>query len=154
MRLPRLIEALGAFEKFRARARERRLADDWLTSATGAFVPAKYEWRARDLTSAVQRRRLAHTLRLIDQSSDERPLGRRRPLDLTAARHHRQAVRTLTARLESVDEPVTPAGMLRVRALLTDGASPLYGFTKSDALGDEIALTLSLLDPVSRQRVA
>ena len=147
MRLPRLIGA------FRVKARERRLADDWLTSATGAFVPAKYEWRARDLTSAVQRRRLAHTLRLIDQSSDERPLGRRRPLDLTAARHHRQAVRTLTARLESID-PVTPAGMLRVRALLTDGASPLYGFTPTGALGDEIALILSLLDPVSDRRAA
>ena len=148
MRMPGLIEA------FRVRARERRLADDWLTSATGAFVPAKYEWRARDLTSAGHRRRLAHTLRLIDQTSDERPLGRRRPLDLTAARHHRQAVRALTARLEAVDEPVTPAGMLRVRALLTDGASPLYGMTKCDALGDEIGLTLSLLEPVSHRRVA
>jgi hypothetical protein len=147
MRLPRLIGA------FRVRARERRLADDWLTTATGAFVPAKYEWRARDLTSAVQRRRLAHTLRLIDQSSDERPLGRRRPLDLTAARHHRQAVGRLTVRLESID-PVTPAGMLRVRALLTDGASPLYGFTPSAALGDEIALILNLLDPVSSRRAA
>jgi hypothetical protein len=147
MRLPGLIEA------FRVRARERRLADDWLTSATGAFVPAKYEWRARDLTSAVQRRRLAHTLRLIDQSSVERPLGRRRPLDLTAARHHRHAVRALTARLESI-EPVTPAGMLRVRALLADGASPLYGLTKCDALGDEIALILSLLDPLPARRAA
>ena len=97
MRLPGLIGAL------RVKARERRLADDWLTSATGAFVPAKYEWRARDLTSAVQRRRLAHTLRLIHQSSVERPLGRRRPLDLTAARHHRGAVRALTLRLESVE---------------------------------------------------
>jgi hypothetical protein len=148
MRMPGLIEA------FRVRARERRLADDWLTSATGAFVPAKYEWRARDLTSAGHRRRLAHTLRLIDQSADERPLGRRRPLDLTAARHHRQAVRALAARLESVGDPVTPAGMLRVRALLTDGASPLYGLTKSDALGNEIAMTLNLLEPVSHRRAA
>ena len=144
----------GLIEAFRVRASERRLADDWLVSATGAFVPAKYEWRARDLTSAGHRRRLAHTLRLIDQTSDERPLGRRRPLDLTAARHHRQAVRALTARLEAVDEPVTPAGMLRVRALLTDGASPLYGMTKCDALRDEIELILSLLEPVSHRRVA
>ena len=70
------------------------------------------------------------------------------------SRHHRQAVRSLTTRLESIDEPVTPAGMLRVRALLTDGASPLYGLTKSDALGDEITLTLSLLEPVARRRAA
>ena len=41
MQLPLMIEAL------RGRARERRLADDWLSSATGAFVPPKYEWRAR-----------------------------------------------------------------------------------------------------------
>ncbi len=148
MRMPGLIGAL------RERARARRLADDWLISATGAFVPAKYEWRARDLTSEGQRRRLAHTLRLIDQSATERRLGRRRPLDLTAARHHRHAVRALAARLESVSDAVTPAGMLRVRALLTDGASPLYGLTTSDALGDEIALTLSLLEPVSRRLAA
>jgi hypothetical protein len=148
MQPPRLIEAL------RRRARERRLADDWLTSATGAFVPAKYEWRARDLTSAGHRRRLAHTLRLIDESAQERPLVRRRPLDLTAARHHGQAVRRLAARLEALDEAVTPAGMLRVSALLSDGASSLYGITKCDELGGEIALILSLLEPVSHQRVA
>jgi hypothetical protein len=148
------MQSLRMIEALRRRARERRLADDWLTSATGAFVPAKYEWRARDLTSAGHRRRLAHTLRLIDQSANERALGRRRPLDLTAARHHRHAVLTLTERLEAMDRPVTPAGMLRVGALLSDGASPLYGMTKCDELGDEIALTLSLLEPVSHQRVA
>ena len=45
----------------------------------------------------------------------------------------------LAERLEDLDDAVTPAGMLRVVALLTDGASPLYGMTKCDALGDAIA---------------
>lgn len=148
MDLPRPIEA------FRAKVRERRLADNWLKSATGAFVPDKYEWRARELCSPGHRRQLAHTLRLIDESAFARPVGRVRPLNLAAARHHRQAVLTLASRLEALDEPVTPAGMLRVRSLLTDGASALYGTVKGPELGNAIASIVDLLEPAASRRVA
>jgi hypothetical protein len=140
--------------ELKQRARERRLADDWLTSATGTFVPPKYERRARDLCSLEHRHRLARTLRLIEESALERPLGRRRPLDLTAARQHHAAVVALAERLEAARQAVTPAGMLRARALLTDGASPLYGTAVSDELGTEIAVILALLEPGSQQRAA
>jgi hypothetical protein len=148
MRLSLTIEAL------RARVRERRLADNWLTSATGVFVPDKYEWRARELCSAGHRRQLAHTLRLIDESAFERPVGRRRPLNLAAARQHRGAVLALAERLETLDRRVTPAGMLRARSLLGDGASPLYGTVKSPELGSAIASILDLLEPAADRRVA
>jgi len=148
MQLPLPIGAL------RGRARERRLADNWLASATGLFVPPKYEWRADELCSAAHRRQLAHTLRLIVGSSFDRVVGRLRPLSLVAVRQHHLAVLALAERLEDVDASVTPAGMLRVVALLKDGASPLYGMTKCDELGDAIAATLGLLEPVSRRRVA
>jgi hypothetical protein len=146
--LPRPIEA------FRAKVRERRLADNWLTSATGVFVPDKYEWRARELCSPGHRRQLAHTLRLIDEGALERPVGRVRPLNLAAARQHRQSVLTLASRLEDLDGPVTPAGMLRVRSLLADGASALYGTVKGPELGKAIASILDLLEPAASRRVA
>jgi hypothetical protein len=148
MQLPSVMVAL------RGRVRERRLADNWLWSATGVFVPAEYEWRARDLCSPAHRRRLAHTLRLIEESSVERGVGRVRPLNLVAAREHRGAVVELAERLEAVDEPVTPAGVLRVLTLLKDGGSPLYAMTKCAELGEAITSILRLLDPVPRRQVA
>jgi hypothetical protein len=42
---------------------------------------------------------------------------------------------------------VTPAGMLRVVDLVTDGAGPLWGTTKDAALGDAISVTLAILTP-------
>ena len=50
--------------------------------------------------------------------------------------------------LESLEEPVTPAGMLRVVDLVTDGAGPLWGTTKDATLGDAISTTLAILRPV------
>src|SRR5580698_4227418 len=114
MQLPLTLDAL------RGRARERRLADNWLSSATGVFVPPKYEWRARELCSPAHRQQLAHTLRLIAETSFDRVVGRLRPLNLVAARQHNGAVLELAVRLEDLDAPVAPAGVLRVVSLLKD----------------------------------
>ena len=39
----------------RQKVRERRVADDWLRSSTGAFVPEKYAGRAAELCSVEHR---------------------------------------------------------------------------------------------------
>jgi hypothetical protein len=140
----------GVYELIRALRhllRQRRVADDWLRSATGPFVPPPYAWRAEQLTSPRERRTLARTLRLIEQSAYERPVGRLRPLNLSAVRAHRESVEVLAEALECVEEPVTPAGMLRVVDLVTDGAGPLWGTTRDATLGDAIAATLAILGP-------
>ena len=49
--------------------------------------------------------------------------------------------------LDRLDEPVTPAGMLRVLDLITNGASPLWAGMKGPALGNTIATTLAVLRP-------
>jgi hypothetical protein len=126
-------------------SRQRRVADDWLRDATGRFVPPVYAWRAEQLCSPHQRRRLARTLKLIERSAFERPVVRRRPLYLPAVREHRESMRLLARALESLAEPVTPAGMLRVGDLVSDGASPLWGTTRDTALGDAISTTLAML---------
>jgi hypothetical protein len=148
MQLPQPIEAR------RRRTREKRSADNWLVSATGAFVPEKYEWRARELCSPGHRRRLAHTLRLIEETAFEPLLGRRRFMNLVAVRQHRDAVLALAEKLDAVDEAVTPAGILRVETLLTDGASALYGMAKSPQLGEAISRLLRLLEPAAGRQMA
>jgi hypothetical protein len=139
---------LGLYELVQAQRvllRQRRAADAWLRSATGGFVPPAYAWRAEQLTSPRERRLLASTLRLIERSAYERSVGRLRPLNLPAVRAHHESLELLAETLETVDEPVTPAGMLRVVDLVTDGAGPLWGSTKDAPLGDAIASTLALL---------
>lgn len=128
-------------------SRQRRTADDWLRSATGSFVPPVYAWRAEQLCSPRQRRMLAKTLRLIEQSAYERPVGRLRPLNLAAVREHGESVQALARTLECLEEPVTPAGMLRVVDLVTDGAGPLWGASRDATLGNAIAATLAILHP-------
>lgn len=129
----------------RALLRQRRAADAWLRTATGGFVPQAYVWRAEQLCSPRERRMLARTLRLIERSAYERAVGRLRPLNLPAVRAHHESLELLAQTLETLDEPVTPAGMLRVIDLITDGAGPLWGSTKDAPLGDAIAATLALL---------
>lgn len=149
------LKIVSGVSSLRARRERRRKADDWLASATGTFVAPQYAWRAVELCSPRQRRVLARTLRhLLESATDRQAIRRVRPLPLVAVRQHRAAVRDLIVRLEAVHEPVTPAGMLRVGHLITDGASPLYGAARGDALGECIASTLDLLEPGPASRAA
>jgi hypothetical protein len=137
-----VVEAVRALVVLSGR---RRAADDWLRSATGDFVHPRYAWRARQLRAACERLLLAKTLRLIVRRAAERPLGGFGALRLTAARENREALQLLASTLERVDQPVTPAGMLRVIDLITDGAGPLWNAPKGSALGETISSTLAVL---------
>jgi hypothetical protein len=144
----------GVYQLLRAQRlllRQRRSADDWLRSATGAFVPQSYAWRAAQLCSPRQRQILARTLRLVEQSAGARLAGTPHRLRLPAVQVHRRAVRRLARALENLDEQVTPAGMLRVIDLVTGAGSPLWRGTSDAALGDAISATFAILTPcVSR----
>jgi hypothetical protein len=157
LRVPRLgiaAVALGIFglyelgRAFWLLSRLRRTADDWLRSATGHFVPPAYAWRAAQLCSPRERRVLAKTLRLIARRALERPVGRSQYL--RAVREHRESVQLLARTLERVQEPVTAAGMLQARELISNGASPLWGTTKDAALDDAISTTLAILTAGAR----
>jgi hypothetical protein len=137
----------------------RRAADDWLRSAIGDSVEPRYAWRARQLRGACERLRLAKTLRLIVRRATERRprgFGAGRP---SAVPENREALQLLASTLERVDQPVTPAGMLRVIDLITDGAGPLWNPPESSALGESIYSTLAVLrlrpdDPQEHVRAA
>lgn len=125
--------------------RERALADEWLQTATGAFVPEKYVWRANELCGPRRRAILATTLRRLERASQDRLTPRRRVLHLTAVREHRPLLRALARRLDDASRPVTPAGVLRATELITSPSSPLYGFVKDRPLDTEIETILTLL---------
>jgi len=140
--------AVGAVEAGRALVvltGRRRAADDWLRSATGDFVQPRYAWRAQQLRAACERLLLAKTLRLIVRRADERPLGGFGVPRLTAVSENREALQLLASTLERVDQPVTPAGMLRVIDLITNGAGPLWNGPKSKALEETISSILAVL---------
>src|SRR5689334_4155588 len=88
----------------------------------GRFV----ERRAADLMSIVRRRQLADTLdRFLEAAADNRPTGV--PLHRPAVRKCGPQIRHLAAVLRAPDRQATPAGMVLVRRLVTDGAeSPLF----------------------------
>jgi hypothetical protein len=141
---------VGAAEALRALvvlAGRRRVADDWLRSATGAYVPPRYAWRAQQLRAACERLSLAKTLRLIVRRAGERPLGGFGALRLTGVSENREALQLLASTLERVDQPVTPAGMLRVIDLLTNGAGPLWNASGGSALEETLSSTLAVLRP-------
>jgi hypothetical protein len=131
----------------RSAAGRRRAADDWLRSATGSFVPASYEWRADELRSPQRRRRLARTLRLIERRALESPYRRVGSPRLGAVREHLGSLRLLVRALERTDEPVTPAGMIRVAELVEDSSGPLWAARPDAPLGEAIATALALLKP-------
>jgi hypothetical protein len=142
--------AVGVTEAFHALvvlSRERRDADDWLRTATGSFVPQRYTWRANQLLAACERLLLASTLRLIERRSAERGRGGVGGPKLSAVAENRDSVRLLASRLERIDQPVTPAGVLRVVDLITNGTSPLWNAPRGAALGEAIASTLAVLTP-------
>jgi hypothetical protein len=90
---------------------------------------------------------LARTLRLVEQRSVEQPVGGLRLVPLTAASEHRVRLLQLASQLERTDEPVTPAGMLRVLDLVTTPTSPLWSRRKDAELGDAISATRAALTP-------
>jgi len=138
-----LFALVHAARAIRALIARRRRADDWLRTATGRVIPPAYEWRAAQLVSQHERCVLARSLRRILAMARERPRTSYPPL-LIAVRHRRASLEVLAQTLEEDSEPVTPAGMLRVTALVTDGSGPLWG-SSDEALEAEIEKTLSLL---------
>lgn len=103
------------------------LCDDILVSGLERHVPEPaVRERAAKLVSGRQRAQLATTLeRFIAAANHRQPLAV--PLSRRAVRDLTPQLRALTEVLRTDRRPVTPAGMVLVRRLITEGAeSPLY----------------------------
>ena len=137
-----LLAAAAAAREHREAARRRAAADDLLACIPSDKVPGRLRWRAEELTSVEERRRLARALRSLVKAC-ESPLAARRapvPLDWRTIRGQRRAVEELARLLADTAQPVTPRGILLVRRLMLDSLeSPLFGHDRADELAATLA---------------
>jgi hypothetical protein len=108
-------------------------------------VPPELAWRVAELTSHRARRDLARSLSGIVGELDPKWLPGVSPLNRVGLRAHVTSLLALADRLDD-DRPVTAAGVLLVRDLLTDGGSPLYAAGHIEDLEPTLAQLHDLLD--------
>jgi hypothetical protein len=130
--LPVAIVLLGLIktaQRWNERRRRRAVADAWLLNGGR---PTQFAWRAEELTSPGERRLLARSLRAVVRELGFP--GRRStvPLNRRALRPHAEEIAALAERLDDLDRPISPAGILEVEELLTSPGSPLF-LHESDA---------------------
>jgi hypothetical protein len=109
--------------------------------------------RARFLTGARTRERLARSLREIVGAADEPPrLAGSVPLARAEVRAAAYELRLLATRLQA-PAPVDPRGVAQVRLLLTDGSGPLYNRRSETPLDVAAAAARGALAPAESASV-
>jgi len=104
----------------------RRAADRLiLADSRAAEVSDVVRWRALELASPGSRRRLAREVEQTLKRIDAARLPSSSPLRRVAARRHRELLLRLDERMLD-GRPVSARGILLVRGLLREPASPLY----------------------------
>ncbi len=137
-----LLGAVALGRELREAARRREAADSVIATLPAKRVPRGLRWRADELTSPRERRRLARGLRsvlkLIDRpgSIAVTPV----PLNWRAIRRERQTVEEVASLLADTRRPVSPRGVLLARRLVLDYLeSPLYARRKANELHQVLA---------------
>src|SRR4249919_123896 len=128
-RLGRLHALLGAVSpgglKDRRQLRAaRRAADEELLQS--AWASPFLAWRVNEVVARKNRLDLARSVRGAVRDADPRYLPGASPLNRGAVRTESELLLQVAERLEDVDAPVAPRGVLLVERLLVDGYGPLY----------------------------
>ena len=131
-----LAGAVRSAQRWSERRRRRAIADEWFERGGQA---AQFAWRAEELTSAHERRLLADSLRGVVQEIRAPGPTSTVPLNRTAIHPHIAKLDALATRLEDIERPVTPAGILEIERLLTSPGSPLYMHSNADNLPELLA---------------
>jgi hypothetical protein len=134
-------------ERARAELRAiRRTADRLiLASAVGVEGSDVVRWRMRELVAPSTRQGLARELDQTLRSVDPSRLPSSSPLRRGVARRHGEMLQRLQERMLD-GRPVTARGVLQLRRLLRDPASPLYDEHAGD-LSRALARVLVELEP-------
>jgi hypothetical protein len=132
---PVSLTLFGLFQAARrwdARRRLRAEADAWILRVYENRAASRYGWRIDELTSAHERRLLAGTVRAFVAELTERRLSSAVPINRAALRPCRAELVALADRLEALEQPVSPAGILTVQRLITEPGSILYAPLRFD----------------------
>jgi hypothetical protein len=131
----------------RVRLRRRRI-DRELADGRGLRLSEAHALRAVQLTSEVNRRLLARSLREVVAAADSPRaewFGSTALLDRDVAAAGRDGLIGLAQRLEQ-SGPLGPCGIARARVLASDGMGPLYKPASERSLGEAISWIAEGLD--------
>lgn len=103
-------------------------------------------WRSHELTAPRPRDQLRSEVERTLRSLSDTRLPSASPLNRPAARRNVELLELLAHRLDD-DEPVSARGVLRVRQLFRDPASPLYCNRAGELLPRALTRALAELDP-------
>jgi hypothetical protein len=129
-------------------ARCRALADQLLLAdSCGHVSSALADWRVAELSSERTRRNLAGWTHDLIRDAEPRARHVWSPLNRAAAQQSLYLLRRLEHRIGDLSQPVSPRGVVVVRALLSDGTtSPLYRSDRAEELPDALVEALAGLD--------
>jgi hypothetical protein len=131
-----------------ARVRARRDADRWLRVSEGRWEshPA-FAWRTAELTSSRERRVLARSLHgIVSDVRAPRSTFSASPLNRRGLVPYLREIEETADLVSDLEQPVTAAGIVLVRDLLTDGGSPLYFGGNVDDLPKTLSRIRSTLE--------
>jgi hypothetical protein len=124
----------------------RRTADRLIVHApTSREASELVRWRSAELTTRVQRDRLAREVHRVVRSLDPGRLPSASPLRRPEARRSRDLFEQLEHRLAD-EQPVAARGMLMAQTLLRDPASPLYAEARDQDLPRLVRRALGALE--------
>lgn len=145
-----LAAAIRAGQQQRALAQLRSSTDRLLLRDVATPWSSLLAWRAGELTSVGERERLAASISRLERASSSAYLPGSTPLNRGAVRSQRELLDAIADRLLQA-EHVSARGVLLVRRLLDDSASPLYDRSRTPELAGELRRALSALaDPTRR----
>ena len=141
-----LATAQGAFGAYDLH-RSRRLADALLRAYPGLPpVSALAAWRSAELTTPRARRELAVRVRLLRRETETCISLGVPDIDGAVLDEAVVLLRRLQERLAALPEPVSPLGMLEVRALVTGHVGPLNFPEHAGGLPAAVAQALAALE--------
>ena len=130
-------QCFGVLDRLWARLRARRLDRDLARGVPAHGSPA-LSWRAELLTRPSVTHELGAQLRaLVSEAHDPGRALLRVHADPQRLVSVEADLRRLASRLDAA-RPSHPAGVAKVRLLLTDGTGPLYGCSSVQALSDAV----------------
>jgi len=134
----------GAYELHRL----RRLGDA-LLRASPSLPPASglAAWRSAKLTGAQSRRQLGGWVHQLKREVRACTGPGASPQQNTALEESDAVLRRLEYRLNDAARPLSPLGMLELRALVSGDLSPLYYPKRADDLTAELSRALAALEP-------
>jgi hypothetical protein len=145
------VPLFGALGRLVASARERRALRSARRAADAELLlretpSLRLAWRAAELVVPKRRRQLARNLRTLVGEADPRVARTARVFNAAAVRGLAPVLLQAAGRLEELEDPVAPRGILLLENLLTDPWGPLYERGRAEQLESALVVAVDALE--------